>query len=155
MANNLGVTAGSGALLATDELTKDGQTAHVQLVKVVSAAEDSLNPFSPNADGSVNVQALGMAGAINTGKVDLVQGAIAVPVPTTPLANRKVLVLLNDSDFDMWVGPSGITESTGATPGMKMTSGQPFSINGVTAVFVRAGTGGAVGTKRVLYFEQA
>lgn len=122
LANNVGVTPGTGAAIWTDETA----SGHKQMVGVVDATEDSVNRMKVNTDGSINV----IESGVNTAGTDwAVSVGTVTPVllPTTPLVGRKVLNLENLGAFDLYVSFSNAAGL--ATRGTRIASGQSSSFS--------------------------
>lgn len=86
MADNVAITAGSGTTIATDERTIGGNTVQVQRV---------------NEQGST---------AIATGQVVVTTTAATFVAARD---TRKRLIIRNNSNQDIWIGPATVTTSNG------------------------------------------
>jgi hypothetical protein len=155
MADGVGITEGSGKVVATDEKNFGAGVVHVQYVALADARNGNTNLVNADAFGNLMIMVSGLKSAIKTTVLDLAQAAAAVKTVTTPLAGRSTIVVYNESDVTVRLGPSGVA-ATGATRGLPLLSGQSVSLDiGEIDLYAYAPTGGAAGVKTLTIFEVA
>lgn len=92
MADNVAITAGSGTSIATDEISIDGATAHVQRVKVVSGAAGSGTDVSTTNPMPIDQRTLAGT-AVDTNSGSKSAGTQRVVLATDqPALTNKLLV---------------------------------------------------------------
>lgn len=154
MADGVGVTEGAGKVVATDEKNFGAGVVHVQLIGVVDARDGQTGQVGVESN-ALRIADIGLVGPWKTTPVDLTQNVAAVAVPSTPLANRKSVVIFNESDVPIWVGSAATVTNTGVNRGIRIPSGQTFEADlGPTAiVYAYVPTSGAAGTKAITVAE--
>lgn len=132
MADNLAVTPGSGATIATDEVTWGGATVHLPLGKMTLGA-----------DGVVEVLSKGQQTAANGLPVTLASDQVAVATLADNLSNPTTL--LTGSLMMVWDGTNWDRLQTGASDGTGSANKLPvtmFAYNGTNFDRVRGDTVG-------------
>lgn len=130
MADNLAVTPGSGATIATDEVTWGGATVHLPLGKMTLGG-----------DGAVETLSKGQHTAANGMPVTLASDQVASATLADNLSNPTTLLV---GSFQMvWDGSNWDRVTTGQSDGTGSASRVPvtlFSFNGTTFDRVRGDT---------------
>ena len=109
--------SGTGVVpIATDAVTRDGQTEDVQIIKVMDGTPGSLNNLVVNADGSINVNQVGVSSAVKASAQSI--GTAAAQLASSPLANRRsILITNNSSTATLYVGDAAVTTASGTPVG--------------------------------------
>lgn len=102
MSDNLPVTPGSGRLTATDEVTYSGDTAHIQLVRVVKVT---------GSEGSKSI----IEGILTTATLTNVSASASSVTLKAANTSRGKLVIVNDSPSDLYVKYGATASATSYT----------------------------------------
>lgn len=104
MADNVNVPGGSAGPVATDEISG----VHHQRVKVQHGADGSATDVSAASPLPVSEIA---AGAVLSTAVTV--GTSATALPSSALSSRKSMIVFNNGNTTIYLGPSGVTTSSG------------------------------------------
>jgi hypothetical protein len=152
MANGVGITEGVGKVLASLEKVWSWGTQHQQVVAI--GDETTTNIAVVDAGKALKVNFAGASTAIKNGSINVPVSAAATLINGSPLANRRAVVLFNESDTTIRVGTSAAVTTVGANLGLPIPSGQSLSLDLSDAVALYAVHAGAA-TKLLTYLEIA
>lgn len=137
MADNVTITPGSGATVATDDV------GGVQFQKVkLDLGGDGL---SVPVVGALPISTPGLAGGILQVTTTLTNATTAYPIPASPLAGRASILVqaLDTNTAAVFIGASSVTTAGAATGGVKLLPGQSLSIQLAAAVLLYAASASA------------
>lgn len=160
IATNTGTTATNTGNTATtlSNLSKAEDAAHAsgdQGIQALAVRKDSQGSNAADGDyTSLQTWSEGSLKVVDVANGALLQqqvtvGATAAAVPTSPLANRKTLMLQNVSNKPCWIGSSSVTIS-GATTGIQLSGNSFIELEVGPAVSVYAIRGGQDVTLNVM-----
>ena len=134
MADNFTITPGAGATVGADEVTIAGTPVLAQFVKLLDATDNSVNRLIINSDGSMQVNPVGVSTAI---KQTALSVTAAVALPAAALANRRSLLIVNNSaTVTLYIGATGVTTADGLPIGpggsVQIDAGPTLTVYGVT-----------------------
>ncbi len=145
MADNVTITPGSGASVATDDVGG----VQYQRVKLDLGGDGLSVPVT----GALPISTPGLAGGIQQTVTTV--GTTAVTIPATPLAGRaSILVQAADTNTAaIYLGKSTVTADTASTGGIKLLAGQSIAMQLAAAVLLYARSTAA--SQNVITFEMA
>ena len=116
-----------------------------------TSADGDYTPFKVNAEGSLytatTLSPPNTAFASAAVSIDTTVGGVAIPA--SPLANRKTMIVQNEGNTIIYLGPSGLTTSTGLALGKRKTI--ELELGPSALLFGIVGSG----TQSVRAFEQS
>lgn len=132
MSDNVAVTPGVGATVATDDVGG----IQYQRVKLDLGGDGASVPVV----GAVPVSQPGLGGGILQSVTTLTNATTAYLVPATPLAGRATMLVRAplSNTADIYLGASTVTADTAATGGLRLAPGESVPISLAAAVLLYA-----------------
>lgn len=142
MADNIDVTPGSGKTVATDEVTIDGASAHVQRVKVTHGIAGTAG----DASGTNPLPVANYAGAttVGDGRKVVTTSGTRVTLASTTFCREVTITALSSNTGTIVVGGDTVIAATGTRRGVPLAAGASItlSVNDLAAVYLDATVNG-------------
>jgi hypothetical protein len=148
VADNIDITPGTGKTVATDEVTIDGASAHVQRVKVTWGAAGSASDAS--ASNPLPVTLATVTGISDSRKVVTTAGA---RVQLAALASKEVIITAEtDNTGIIAVGGSTVVAALATRTGVPLAAGDSvtFAIDNTSDIYLDSTVSGDGVTYAVL-----
>jgi hypothetical protein len=138
MADNIQVTPGSGAAVATDLVTIDGAAAHVQRTKVTHGVAGAA--VDASSSNPLPVALFPSATTIGDGRKVVTTAGTSVALATSTSCREVTITALSTNSGTILVGGSTVVAAAGTRRGVPLAAGASItlSIDNLSSIYIDA-----------------